>query len=180
MKKKTKELEKCKAKVKEQSLRIEDLKADKERYKNKMQTLEVEHLALQVEANENASRRDELELKLRKVMQEKESLKKVGRSSICGPSSKPQRTQSLGYRGSGSLFTGSCTSLTSIHEIKIEKLKSEVNRNDEVFDSKLGELAKMCEGTREPSKLNRKWHSDIRLVQHYYRENNSPSLHSQT
>ena len=181
LEKKTKELEKCKATVKEQSLWIEDLKAVKEKYKSKMQSLKE---ALQIEANEHDSLRDELEqqvkllqLKIQEAMQEKESLKKImRRSPTCGSGSKSRRAQSLGHRASRSLFNPS-TSLTSIHEIKIEELKTEVNKTDEVFHSKLGELAQMCE---EPSKLNRRWHSDNRLVQHYHRDNNFSFLHSQT
>ena len=193
--KKAEQLEKYKATVKEQSLRIEDLKADKEKYKSKMQALEVKHLTLQVETNERDSLREELEhqveelehqvrvlqLQIKKVTQEKEYLKK---SSTYGHSSyyQSRRTQSLNYRTpESSLFTSS-TSLSSIHETKIEELKSAVNKNDEALHSKLGELAEMSEGVREPSRLNRKWHSDIKLVQHryHYKENNFPFLLSQT
>ena len=186
--KKAEQLEKYKAKVKEQSLRIEDLKADKEKYKSKMQALEV---TLQVETNERDSLREELEhlehqvrvlqLQIKKVTQEKEYLKK---SSTYGRSSyyQSRRTQSLNYRTpESSLFTSS-TSLSSIHETKIEELKSAVNKNGEALHSKLGELAEMSEGVREPSRLNRKWHSDIKLIQHRYHhtENSFPSLLSQT
>ena len=186
LKKKAEQLEKHKAIVKEQSLWIEELKADKEKYKSKKQTLEVENLNLQVEMNEQDSHIDELEhqvrllqLEIKKATQEKEFLK---RSSTYGPSSnyKSRRTHSLSYRTSESSMFTSCTSLSSIHEIKIEELKSEVSKNDEVLHSKLGELAEMCEGVREPSGLNRKWQSDIKLVQHRYRDNDFPFLHSQT
>lgn len=188
LKKKAEQLENCKVTVKEQSLQIEHLKADKEKYKSKVQTLKLEHLALQVEVNECDSLREELEhqvsllqLKIKKVTKEKESLKK---SSTYGPSSnyKSRRARSLSYNyrtSESSLFTSS-TSLMSIHEIKIEELRSEMNRNDEVLHSKLGELTEMCEGVREPIGLNRKWQSDNKLVQHYYRESDFPFLHSQT
>ena len=174
LKKETEELEKYKAKVKEQSLCIEDLKAAKEKYKSKIQTLEVEILALQAETDEDDSLMElekevvSLQLKIQRVMQEKESYKKTMQGSS-------RRTRSLGYGTSRPSFANS-TSLTSINEI--EELRSEFKKKDKVFKSKLGELTQMC---GKSSRLNRRWHSDVRLsVDQHHREDDYLFLQSQT
>lgn len=190
LKKKLKEIDKQKAKIKEQSSYIEELKAENEMYRSKMENIEIEYLALQLEASDQVTKYDShtaelekkvmiLQLKIQKVMQEKESLKRIVQGSSMiptrgPPSSKPQLRNSLG--ASQPLLTGS-VSLNSINEI--EELKSELNKKDEVIHSKLDHIVQMCKDMQEPSKL-RKWHSDIKLVQHRHQKTNSLFMHSQT
>ena len=174
LKKEAEELEKYKAKVKEQSLCIEDLKADKEKYKSKIQTLEVEISVLQAEANEDDSLMElerevaSLQLKIQRVMQEKESYKKTMQGSS-------RRTRSLGY-GASRPFATNSASLTSINEI--EELRGEFKKKDKVFKSKLGELTQMC---GKSSRLNKRWHSEARLSVHqHHKEDDYLFLQSQS
>ena len=195
LKEKEKELDKSKAQIKEQSLHIEKLKTKKEKYKSKMHALEaqVEHLAFQLEANQQITEHDTviddlekqvefLQFKIQKLQQEKESFKKIVQGSLIptrGPNSKSQRSHSLGHRTSGSLLA-SCTSLNSINEI--EELKCELNKKDAVLHHKLDHITQICQGMQQPSKpLNKKWYSEIKLVQHHHQEEYGSSyLHSQT
>ena len=181
LKKKTKDLEKSKMKLKEQSLHIEELKGKNEKYKSKVQTLEahVVSLGLQLEANEEHDTIIDdlqgqiamLQSRIHKVMQEKESLKRIVQGSLIptkGPNSKSRKSRSLGH--------GVSESLSSINEI--DELKSELDKKDEVLHSKLDHIVQICQGMREPSKLNRKWQSELFQSRHH--GNNSSFLLSQT
>lgn len=184
LKKKTKELEKSKTKLKEQSLYIEELKGKNEKYKSKVQTLEahIMSLGLQLEANEQMTEHDSiiddlqgqialLQSRIHKVMQEKESLKRIVQGSLIptkGPNSKSRKSRLLGQ--------GVSESLSSINEI--DELKSELDKKDEVLHSKLDHIVQICQGMQEPSKLNRKWQSELFQSRHH--GNNSTYLLSQT
>ena len=184
LKKKTKDLEKSNTKLKEQSSRIEDMKIKNDKYKSKIQTLEahIASLGLQLQANEQMTEHDSviddlqgqitvLQSRIHKVMQEKESLKRIVQGSLIptrGPNSKSRKSRSLGH--------GVSESLSSINEI--EELKSELDKKDEVLHSKLDHIVQICQGMREPSKLNRKWQSELFQSRHH--ENSSSFLLSQT
>ena len=184
LKKKTKDLEKSNTKLKEQSSHIEDMKIKNDKYKSKIQTLEahIVSLGLQLQANEQVTEHDSviddlqgqitvLQSRIHKVMQEKESLKRIVQGSLIptrGPNSKSRKSRSLGH--------GVSESLSSINEI--EELKSELDKKDEVLHSKLDHIVQICQGMREPSKLNRKWQSELFQSRHH--ENSSPFLLSQT
>lgn len=195
LKRKTKKLEEQNVKIKEYMQYNEELKTENEMYKSKMQILEDdgEILTSQLKAKndeiaKHTSLIDELkdqvtslQLTIHKVMQEKESLEESMQGSLIptrGPNSRPQRSHSLDHMHvtSESSYATS-TSLASINEI--EEFKYELNRIDAVLHSKLNLLAQVCQDTmREPSTLNRKWHSDNKLVQPHHQENTF--LHSQT
>ena len=170
-----KEEEKYNAVVKVQSLKIEDLKADKDKYTRKIQSLEAEISALQAKDDSLVKLQREmasLPLKIQRlIMQEKEPLEK----SIQGSSSRARRTRSLnnGAMRLRSLPTNS-TSLTCINEV--EGLKSKLMKKEKVFNSKLDELVEMC---REPSGLNRRCYSEAKLpIDRHHREDNYYSLYS--
>jgi len=195
LKKKVKEIDKQKAKIKEQSSYIEELKAENKLYKSKMENLEMVHLASQLESSEQITKYDShnvelekkvtlLELRLQKVMQDKESLKRIVQGSSMiptrdrgPPSSRPQLLRNSLAASESSLACTSSISLNSINEI--EELKTELNKKDAVIHSKLDYIVQMCKDMQEPSKL-RKWHSDMKLVQHHHQKTNSLFMHSQT
>lgn len=186
--KKTKDLDKQREKTKEESQYNEELKAQNEMYENKIKLLENDAALKLKTKNEQITKHtslidelkkqvESLQLVIQKVQQEKESLEQTMQGSMIptrGPISRPKRSHSLSHmhRISESSFAGS-SSLTSINEI--EEFKYELNRIDAVLHSKLNHLAQVFQ---EPSKMSRRWRSNIELAQHsHHQESNA---HSQT
>jgi len=192
LKTKSDEVEKQKAMIKEQSLYIEELKSQKEIRKKKHQALKIKNMELQLETSDQITKyqskiaelTDEitfLQLKVQKVMQEKDSFKRIAEESpaIMIPtreSSSSSRSRSHRFH---SLSAFDSCSLTSINEM--EELKNEMSKKDAVIHNKLDQIVQMCQDLQEPpsSRLRRQWHSDMRLVQHH-NYNDSSFTHSQT
>lgn len=174
LEKKAKEIEKHKAKIKDQSFCIDELKAENKKFQSKIKLLEIENFRV----TELENKMKLLKREMRKVTQENESLKSIVERPLMvptrGPSSRSQRIQPLG--ASRSLLTTTSSSLNCINEF--EELKCEISEKDANIQSKLDDIVKMCRDMREPSKL-KKWHSDVRLV-HRQQESDSFYLHSQT
>ena len=190
LKEKSDEVEKQKAMIKEQSLYIEELKSQKEINKKKHQTLKMKNMELQLETSDQITKYESkiaeladeirfLQLKVQKVTREKDSLKRIAEESSTvmiptrelSSSSRSHRFHSLSTFDS---FISS--SLTSINEM--EELKSEMSKKDAVIHTKLDQIVQMCQDLQEPQ-LRRRWHSDMRLVQHH-NNNDSSFTHSQT
>jgi len=193
LKAKMDEIEKQKTMIKEQSIHIEELKSQKEISKKKYQTLKIKNMELQLETSDQITKyqskiaelTDEirfLQLKVQKVTQEKDSLKRIAEESptLMIPTREPSsNSRSHRFHSLSTFNSFISSSLNSINEMK--ELKSEMSKKDAVIHNKLDQIVQMCQDLQEPpsSRLRRRWHSDMRLVQHHNNDDSS-FTHSQT
>ena len=166
---KTEEVEKQKIKIKEQSQCIKDLRSQKELNTKEYQTLTKQNLEIcdkmfkyETKITDLESEISCLQMLVKEVTQENKSLKRIANETMvptrdCGPrrSTRLQRLQSLS---------------------KIEEIKGEINKTDVALRGTLNQMAQMCQDLRDPSRMVRKWKSDIRLEYHH---SDSSFTHSQ-
>ena len=195
LKSKSDKVEKQRAIIKEQSLYIEELKSQKDISNKKHQALKIKNMELQLTTSDEITKykskiaelNDEIRFlhqKVKKIMREKESLKRIAEESPTlmlptrEPRSSTSSSRSQRFHSLSTIDSFISGSLTSINEM--EELRSEMSKKDAVIHNKLDQIVQMCEGLQQPlsSQLRRKWQSDIRLVHH--NNNDSSFVHSQT